>query len=82
MHMRSVHQGQETNDRDAVTWLADTFGRDRAIAATVVHTEQHAGALIRAHEHSRALAQMPDRELQHEQSQVREHDHGRSTFSR
>lgn len=82
LHMRNVHQGQEATDRDAVVWLADTFGTERAIAATLVHTGQHAGALIRAHEHSRELAQTPQRELQREQQPAREQQHNRSTLSR
>jgi hypothetical protein len=81
LHMRNVHQGQETTDRAAVTWLAETFGRDRAIA-TVVHTEQHAGALIRAHERSRESERAPQRGLQQEMVPIREQQHERGGFTR
>lgn len=67
LHVGNVHQGREVTDRAAVVWLADTFGKERAIAATVAHAEQHAGALIHAHERSRELARTPQREWQRAQ---------------
>ena len=77
LHMQSVHQGQEVTDRDAVTWLADTFGKERAIAATVVHTEQHADALIHAHERNREPALTPQRVQQQELMHTHEPSPGR-----
>lgn len=82
LHMRNVHEGQEATDRDAVTWLADTFGRERAIAATVVHTEQHAGALIHVHERSREMELGQVRGMEREFEPVRAQHDDLSSFSR
>lgn len=56
-HMRDTYQGEKTTPAQSVQWLADTFGKDRAMAALLVHTEQHATSLIQEHERTRDVPQ-------------------------
>lgn len=71
LHMCREHRGQETTEREAIHWLAETFGRERAVGASVVHAEQRARGMIREHEREREL----EREPQREQHQERAHEH-------
>jgi outer membrane murein-binding lipoprotein Lpp len=55
IHMREAHQQIQTTPRDAITWLADTFGKERATAASLVYAEQRAGTIIGEHERNREV---------------------------
>jgi len=42
-----------TKMREAITWLADKFGKDRTLAAALAHTTQVATEIIREYERTR-----------------------------
>lgn len=53
IHMRESQEQTPTTPREAITWLADKFGKDRAVAAAVAHTTQAVTEIIREHERTR-----------------------------
>lgn len=75
VHVRETYAGEKRSPADAALWLSDKFGEDRATAALLAYTEQHAAAFI--HEHGRTRASR-----QREQTRTQQHQHGRGGFSR
>jgi hypothetical protein len=59
-HMREVHKQTPTTTRDALEFLADTFGSDRALGANNVRSEQ-AAAILRVREQERERQREPER---------------------
>ncbi len=79
IHVREVHERKPTTPHDTIGWLAERFGNDRAVAATLVRAEQQATTIIREHERSHEVQmqrEQPQREMQREQRD------GRGGFTR
>ncbi len=81
-HVRREHQGVETTPAKAITWLAEKFGREGAVAAAVVHTEQAAAAIVMEHERRREAERTPAHEQRQEHAHSRAQAPGRGGFSR
>ena len=91
IHIREAHERTATTPREAIAWLAEKFGKERAVAASVVRAEQGAMLIIREHERSREIMGLaPQREPPLERGAERpsqrepqrEQYDGRSGFSR
>jgi hypothetical protein len=75
VHLREAYAGEKSSPADAALWLSDKFGEERATAALLAYTEQHAAAFI--HEYGRTRGRQ-----QREQMHTQQHQHGRGGFSR
>jgi hypothetical protein len=76
IHIREVQEKVETSPREAITWLAEMFGKERATAAIVFRAEQQAGTIIGEHERSREVGRQPQREQSFERAHATEHERG------
>ena len=77
LHMQNVNKGENITRTDAINWLADNFGEERALAAYVVEREQVLGSHLTGRRQERELAtqqrltpaehtpeiQMPERDM-------------------
>jgi len=87
IHVREAHERIPTTAREVTPWLAEAFGKNQAVATTLVRADQQGMAIIREHERSREmetrrepLREIPSREI--ERTSQREQHEGRSGFFR
>ena len=79
IYIRQTQRQAASTPRDAIAWLADTFGQERAVAAAVAWTEQQTCAILQ--ERQREMEPAPHREQlpEHSRARIHEPEHG---FSR
>lgn len=82
IHIREVQEKVETSPHEALQWLAETFGKERATAAAVVHAEQQAGMVIGEHERSREMERATQRQQPLDHTRTRAIEHERDGLSR
>jgi hypothetical protein len=64
IHAFVVYEQTNKTPGEALIWLGDTFGKERALAAAVCRTEQNAVSYLQEHERSREAERIRQHELQ------------------